>query len=108
MVTVEVDPVRVESRLAAGEIAYPCRGGVLGGWGHGSARTIARLADPVSAAAGPLPECAVTRVLLPVTVFSRRARSRVARSSGPHEQRHAGGHAVQFGVVLAAALALFA
>jgi hypothetical protein len=30
MVTVEVDPVRVESRLAAGEIACPCCGGVLG------------------------------------------------------------------------------
>jgi len=34
MVTVEVDPVRVESRLAAGEIGCPRCGGVLGGWGH--------------------------------------------------------------------------
>ena len=35
MVTVEVDPVRVESRLAAGEIDCPtCRDGVLGGWGY--------------------------------------------------------------------------
>lgn len=35
MVTVEVDSVRVESRLAAGRIGCPtCRGGVLGGWGY--------------------------------------------------------------------------
>jgi hypothetical protein len=31
MVTVEVDPVRVESRLAAGEIGCPGCGGVLVG-----------------------------------------------------------------------------
>jgi hypothetical protein len=34
VVTVEVDPVRVESRLAAGGIGCPtCGDGVLGGWG---------------------------------------------------------------------------
>ncbi len=33
MVTVEVDPVRVESR-GCWEIGCPGCGGVLGGWGH--------------------------------------------------------------------------
>jgi hypothetical protein len=73
MVTVEVDPVRVESRLAAGEIACPCCGGVLGGWGHGRARRIAGLADPVRPRRARCRACAVTHVLLPVAVLLRRA-----------------------------------
>src|SRR6476620_4912081 len=41
MVTVEVDPVRVESWLAAGKIGCPrCGDGVLAGWGHARARWI--------------------------------------------------------------------
>ena len=40
MVTVEVDPARVESRLAAGEIGCPCCvDGTLGGWGHARPRS---------------------------------------------------------------------
>jgi len=73
MVTVEVDPARVESRLAAGEIACPCCGGVLGRWGHGRARRIAGLADPVRPRRARCRVCAVTHVLLPVTVLVRRA-----------------------------------
>jgi hypothetical protein len=73
MVTVEVDPVRVESRLAAGEIACPCCGGVLGGWGHARARRIAGLADPVRPRRARCRACAVTHVLLPVAVLLRRA-----------------------------------
>ncbi|WP_414018089.1 hypothetical protein [Mycobacterium heckeshornense] len=46
MVTVEADVVRVESRLAAGEIACPaCGDGVLGGWGYARARQIEGLRD---------------------------------------------------------------
>jgi Domain of unknown function (DUF6431) len=73
MVTVEVDPVRVESRLAAGEIACPCCGGVLGGWGHARTRRIAGLADPVRPRRARCRACAVTHVLLPVAVLLRRA-----------------------------------
>ena len=73
MVTVEVDPVRVESRLAAGEIGCPRCGGVLGGWGHARARQIAGLADPVRPRRARCRGCAVTHVLLPVTVLVRRA-----------------------------------
>jgi hypothetical protein len=73
MVTVEVDPVRVESRLAAGEIGCPGCGGVLGGWGHGRARRIAGLADLVRPRRARCRACAVTHVLLPVTVLLRRA-----------------------------------
>jgi hypothetical protein len=41
MVTVEADPVRVESRLAVGGIGCPtCRDGVLGGWGYARARQL--------------------------------------------------------------------
>ena len=73
MVTVEVDPVRVESRLAAGEIGCPGYGGVLGGWGcmpvlEGS------LGWPTRFGRGePVAGRAVTHVLLPVTVLLRRA-----------------------------------
>ena len=73
MVTVEVDPVRVESRLAAGEIGCPGCGGVLGGWGHARVRRIAGLADPVRPRRARCRACAVTHVLLPVTVLVRRA-----------------------------------
>jgi len=73
MVTVEVDPVRVESRLAAGEIGCPGCGGVLGGWGHARVRRIAGLADPVRPRRARCRACAVTHVLLPVTILLRRA-----------------------------------
>jgi hypothetical protein len=73
MVTVEVDPVRVESRLAAGEIGCPGCGGVLGGWGHARVRRIEGLADPVRPRRARCRACAVTHVLLPVTVLLRRA-----------------------------------
>lgn len=73
MVTVEVDPVRVESRLAAGEIGCPRCGGVLGGWGYGRARRIAGLAGSVRPRRARCRACAVTHVLLPMTVLLRRA-----------------------------------
>src|SRR5258705_8508234 len=73
MVTVEVDPVRVESRLAAGEIGCPRCGGVLGGWGHARARQVGGLAGPVRPRRARCRGCAVTHVLLPVTVLVRRA-----------------------------------
>src|SRR6516225_180751 len=73
MVTVEADPVRVESRLAAGEIECPDCGGVLGGWGYGRTRRIAGLADAVRPRRVRCRGCAVTHVLLLVSVLMRRA-----------------------------------
>jgi transposase-like protein len=74
MVTVEVDLVRVESRLSAGEIDCPtCRDGVLGGWGYARVRQIQGLNDPVRPRRARCRACAVTHVLLPVTVLLRRA-----------------------------------
>jgi hypothetical protein len=74
MVTVEVDPVRVESRLAAGGIGCPtCRDGVLGGWGYARARQIEGLREPVRPRRARCRACTVTHVLLPVTMLLRRA-----------------------------------
>ena len=74
MVTVEVDPVRVESRLAAGGIACPtCGDGVLGGWGYARVRRIDGVGDPMRPRRARCRACAVTHVLLPVTVLVRRA-----------------------------------
>ncbi|BCO36571.1 hypothetical protein MHEC_30040 [Mycobacterium heckeshornense] len=74
MVTVEADVVRVESRLAAGEIACPaCGDGVLGGWGYARARQIEGLRDVVRPRRARCRVCMVTHVLLPVTVLLRRA-----------------------------------
>jgi len=74
VVTVEVDPVRVESRLSAGEIDCPtCRDGVLGGWGYARARQIEGVCGPLRPRRARCRACAVTHVLLPVTVFLRRA-----------------------------------
>ena len=74
MVTVEVDPARVESRLAAGEVSCPsCPDGVLTGWGFARARPVAGLAEPVRPRRSRCRGCAVTHVLLPVTLLLRRA-----------------------------------
>ncbi|MFP1155704.1 helix-turn-helix domain-containing protein [Mycobacterium sherrisii] len=74
MVTVEVDPDRVESRLAAGEIGCPtCRDGVLGGWGYARTRQVEGLSDPVRPRRARCRACLVTHVLFPVTVLLRRA-----------------------------------
>lgn len=74
MVTVEVDSVRVESRLASGGIGCPsCRDGVLGGWGYGRARPIEGLSDPVRPRRARCRACSVTHVLLPVSLLLRRA-----------------------------------
>lgn len=71
--TVEVDPVRVESRLRSGAIACPaCSDGVLGGWGHARARQVEGLCDPVRPRRARCRSCLVTQVLLPVTVLVRR------------------------------------
>ncbi|MDT2006600.1 helix-turn-helix domain-containing protein [Rhodococcus opacus] len=74
MVTVEVDSVRVESRLSAGEIGCPCcPGGVLGGWGHARSRPVAGVAERVRPRRARCRSCSVTHVLLPVSLLLRRA-----------------------------------
>ena len=80
MVTVEADPVHVESRLAAGGIGCPtCGVGVLGGWGYARARQIEGLSDLLRPRRARCRACTVTDVLLPVTVrgWLRRAGSRL-------------------------------
>lgn len=76
MVTVEVDSVRVESRLAAGELRCPsCRGGVLARWGFARARRVVGLVDAVRPRRSRCRGCAMTHVLLPVSLLLRRAYS---------------------------------
>lgn len=74
MVTVEVDSVCVESRLAGGLIACPaCGDGVLGGWGYARVRDVEGLGGPVRPRRARCRSCLVTHVLLPVTMLLRRA-----------------------------------
>src|SRR5258705_3416822 len=74
MVTVEADPVHVESRLAAGGIGCRTWGvGVLGGWEYARARQIESLSDLLRPRRARCRACRVTYVLLPVTVLLRRA-----------------------------------
>jgi hypothetical protein len=74
MVTVEVDSARVESRLAAGEVSCPsCSDGVLAGWGFARARRVVGMSEPVRPRRSRCRACAVTHVLLPVTLLLRRA-----------------------------------
>lgn len=74
MVTVEVDPERVESRLAAGEVACPsCPDGVLVRWGFARSRRVVGSAELVRPRRSRCRTCAVTHVLLPVTLLLRRA-----------------------------------
>lgn len=74
MVTVEADPVRVESRLAGGAIACPaCVHGVLTGWGYARPREVEGLDGLVRPRRARCRSCLVTHVLLPVTMLLRRA-----------------------------------
>jgi len=74
MVTVEVDSERVESRLSAGELSCPsCPDGVLVRWGFARSRHVVGLIGPVRPRRSRCRGCAVTHVLLPVTLLLRRA-----------------------------------
>jgi hypothetical protein len=74
MVTVEVDSVRVESRMSAGELCCPsCPDGVLAGWGFARPRRVVGMSVPVRPRRSRCRMCAVTHVLLPVTMLLRRA-----------------------------------
>jgi hypothetical protein len=74
MVTVEVDLVRVESRLAGGEVLCPsCPDGVLARWGFARSRPVGGLAERVRPRRSRCRGCGVTHVLLPVTLLLRRA-----------------------------------
>lgn len=74
MVTVEVDSARVESRLSAGEVSCPsCPDGVLAGWGFARRRRVVGMLQPVRPRRSRCRTCAVTHVLLPVTLLLRRA-----------------------------------
>ncbi|MGB2950388.1 MAG: helix-turn-helix domain-containing protein [Rhodococcus sp. (in: high G+C Gram-positive bacteria)] len=74
MVTVEVDPACVESRLLSGEISCPsCVSGVLGGWGHARRRAIVGSVVAVRPRRSRCRGCRATHVLLPVALLLRRA-----------------------------------
>lgn len=73
MVTVEVDSERVESRLAGGEVSCPsCPDGVLVRWGFARARRVVGVVELVRPRRSRCRGCAVTHVLLPVTLLLRR------------------------------------
>lgn len=71
MLMVGTDPVLVERRLGAGELACPC-GGVLSPWGHARSRTINDL-GLLRPRRGRCGSCRVTHVLLAVSCLARRA-----------------------------------
>ena len=71
--TVEADPVRVESRLAAGQVDCPCCPGVLRPWGWARPRGVHRIDGVRRPRRARCGQCLVTHVLLPVTVLLRRA-----------------------------------
>lgn len=74
MVTVEADQVRVESRLAAGQVGCPDCRGALRPWGWARPRGVHGLGGEVlRPRRARCPACLVTHVLLPVTVLLRRA-----------------------------------
>ncbi len=71
--TVEADPVRVESRLAAGLVGCPSCAGVLRPWGWARPRRVGGIAGVLRPRRARCAGCLVTQVLLPVTVLLRRA-----------------------------------
>jgi hypothetical protein len=73
LVTVEADLVRVESRLAAGQVGCPDCRGVLRPWGWARPRGVHGVAGVLRPRRARCGGCLVTHVLLPVTVLLRRA-----------------------------------
>jgi len=76
VVTVEVSPVRVEMRLAAGGFACPGCGAGLRPWGWSRRRSVRDLRGlrlELTPRRSRCPGCGATHVLLPVTVLLRRA-----------------------------------
>ena len=73
LVTVEADQVRVELRLAAGEVGCPGCPGALRPWGWARPRAVHGLAGALRPRRGRCAGCLITHVLLPVTVLARRA-----------------------------------
>ena len=71
--TVEADQVRVESRLAAGQVECPDCAGALRPWGWARARGVYGVAGVLRPRRSRCSVCLVTHVLLPVTVLARRA-----------------------------------
>lgn len=71
--TVEADQVRVESRLASGQVVCPDCLGALRPWGWARPRSVQGLAGVLHPRRARCPVCLVTHVLLPVTVLLRRA-----------------------------------
>lgn len=71
--TVEADPVRVESRLAGGLLGCPGCAGVLRPWGWARPRRVSGIGEGLRPRRTRCGGCLVTHVLLPVTVLLRRA-----------------------------------
>ncbi|MGV1010573.1 MAG: hypothetical protein ACOYBY_18565 [Dermatophilaceae bacterium] len=94
MVTVEADPVGVESRLTAGRVGCPDCPGVLAPWGWARPRRVHGLGGVLRPRRGRCGRCRATQVLLPVTVLLRRAYAAevigavlVARAGGQGHRR---------------------
>ena len=71
--TVEADPVLVETRLADGQLACPGCEESLRPWGWARAREVHGIDETLRPRRARCGSCLVTHVLLPVTVLLRRA-----------------------------------
>lgn len=87
--TVEADQVRVESRLAAGQVGCPGCPRPLRPWGWARPRAVHGLAGVLRPRRARCPGCLITQVLLPVTVLTRRAYA--VEVIGAAVTAHAGG-----------------
>lgn len=75
LLTVEADPVSVESRLAAGALSCPACLGLLVPWGWAADRRVHGVDGVLRPRRARCVACLVTHVLLPVTMLARRAYS---------------------------------
>ena len=71
--TVEADPVLVETRLADGLLSCPGCEESLRPWGWARARRVHGITETLRPRRARCPGCLITHVLLPVTVLLRRA-----------------------------------
>lgn len=71
--TVEADPVLVETRLAEGLLSCPGCEESLRPWGWARAREVHGITETLRPRRARCPGCLITHVLLPVTVLLRRA-----------------------------------
>jgi hypothetical protein len=92
LVTVEADPVQIETRLTTGQLSCPGCREALRPWGWARPRSVQGLCGTLKPRRARCSGCLLTHVLLPVTVLLRRAYAAEVIGAAVSGRAGGGGH----------------